>query len=300
MKKWIALAAAVVVVAILVTLPGCQTKSASHLLQLNLEKGKTYEYEIVQDQQQEMMEQKSEIRLNAAYLMDVVDVKEGRQTVKVTYKRFKMYMKIMDFVLDIDTDKPVAPPTGEEVRENPLGMMSAIFSGIRDKSFMMDLDKQGKVLSVTGFESIIRDMVSPLQLDENTRLQVDASLKDQFNEESIKDQFTPFFQIFPGKEIRTGDSWQTSWKTGGRMPSSYMTNYTVRDIDGDHVDLLSETKISSDKKEMRINGTQKGPLLIDSKTGLVIKADFNQEIEAVYQNMKISVKTKAAIKGKTL
>ncbi|RYF97286.1 MAG: hypothetical protein EOO02_20975 [Chitinophagaceae bacterium] len=300
MSQFILRVPAAIMVMLLVVMQACQTKTTSRLLSLNLEKGKMYEYEVVTDQQQEMMEQKSEIRATAAYQMQVLDVKAGVQTVKVTYKKFKMHMKIMEFVLDIDTDNPGKPLSSDEIQSNPLGMMGNIFEGIKDKSFTLQLDKEGSILSVTGFDKILKDMISPLQVDENSRLQISASLQDQFNEENIKDQFRPFFNIFPNNEVKPGDSWEKSWKTGGRMPSSFVTTYTVKDIDGDHVNLITNTKIMSDRKEMEIKGTQKGPLLIDSKSGLVISGSFDQETDAVYQNMEIRIKSKAGIKGKEL
>jgi hypothetical protein len=300
MIKLIRPVSALIILFALLGLQACQTKTGARLLRLDLEKGKSYEFEVVTDQQQQMMDKESEINMTARYRMDVIDATDDIQTLKVTYGRFKMYMKVMGFVLDIDTDNPPAPPTNENIQANPLGMMGNVFAGIKNRSFTLQLDREGKVISVQGFEKIMQEMIDPLDVDDNTKLQIRASLSDQFNEENIKDQFVSFFNIFPNKEVKAGDTWEKSWKTSGRMPSSFVTTYTVKDIDGEHINLLTDTKISSDKKEMEIKGTQKGPLLVDSRSGLVVNGSLDQDIDAVFQDMEIKIKSNASIKGKQL
>lgn len=49
---------------------------------------------------------------------------------------------------------------------------------------------------------------------------------------------------------------------------------------------------------MEIKGTQNGSLLVDGKTGLVINAEFDQDMETKTQGMEIVIKGKGIIKGK--
>ena len=119
-----------------------------------------------------------------------------------------------------------------------------------------------------------------------------ASLQDQFNDQTIKDQFGQVLSIFPGKEIKVGDKWEKILQVDGRMPAKYITTYTVKGIEGDHVSLSAHTNIGSannesDNYQMEIKGTQNGSLLVDSKTGLVINAEFDQDMETKTQGMEI-------------
>jgi hypothetical protein len=277
----------------------CKTKTASaKLLAFNLEKGKGYDYNMVGDMDQQLMGQNNKITITADYAIDVIDDKESIKTLKVVYNKFKMYMKISGMELDIDTDKPVEPVSQEQMKANPAGIIADMFAGIKGKAFTMQVDREGKVLQVNGFEQIVKSMVDAVQADENMKMQMYASLQDQFNDQNIKDQFAQIFTIFPNKEIKVGDSWEKSWQTGGRTPANYVTKYTVKDFEGDHVNLDAKTTIISDNEEMKTKGTQDGKLLVDAKTGLVINATFDQDIETTAGGMNMKMIGKSKMTGK--
>lgn len=271
---------------------------AGKILKFNPEMGKSYDYEIAWQMDQQMMEQNHEINITSGYTLDVIDDKDGIKTLKALYKNFKMYMNIMGMEINVDTDKPAEPISDADIRANPLGMMDRIFAGIKGKEFTMKINEEGKVVEVAGFEKIINGMIDSIGVGEDAKMQMRASLQDQFNEQSIKDQFAQVFTIFPGKEIKVGDSWEKNLQTGGRMPAKYTTHYSVKEIEGDHVTLTAQTNIGSANKEMEIKGTQNGSLLVESKTGLVINAEFAQDMETKVQDMTIKINGKGTIKGK--
>jgi len=47
-----------------------------------------------------------------------------------------------------------------------------------------------------------------------------------------------------------------------------------------------------------LDGNQTGKLLVDSKTGLVVNADFEQDIKASVGGQSMTIKGKGRIKGK--
>ncbi|MFI5134138.1 MAG: DUF6263 family protein, partial [Chitinophagales bacterium] len=119
-----------------------------------------------------------------------------------------------------------------------------------------------------------------------------------FNSDDIKDQFAQVFYIFPQKEVRVGDSWEKSYETKSRVPAKYNTTYTVKDIDGDMVTLSAKTNIQASDENMKTQGTQNGTLLVDSKSGLVVNAEFEMEIDVSSNGMPFTMKGKGKIKGK--
>ena len=298
MKKLTYTRVVITVLVTIISIQSCKSPSAGKVLKFNLEKGKAYDYDLIWDMDQQMMGQDSKINISGGYTIDVTDDKNNVKTLKAVYKDFKMYMKMMGMELDIDTDKPVEPLSGEDIKANPLGMMSRIFTGIKGKEFIMKVDEEGKVLEVSGFEQIVNGMVDSLEAGEDIKMQIRASLKDQFNAQNIKDQFAQVFTIFPNKEVKVGDTWEKSWQLGGRMPAKYVTKYTVKEIEGDHVSLAAQTSIGSDNDDMKIKGTQTGNLLVDSKTGLVINAEFAQDMQTTTRGMDIKTIGKGKIKGK--
>ncbi len=298
MKRTIFLFSAFTLLLAITGIYSCKN-SNSTFLKFNLEKGKTYDYEIVWDLDQQMMGQDTKISLLGGYSMNVTDEKNNVKTLTGIYKNFKLYMQMMGMEINIDTDKPLEPMDEETMKTNPLGIMNKVFAGIKGKQFTMKVDEEGKVLDVDGFEQIIQAMVDSVGMNEDTKQQMNISLKDQFNEQTIKDQFAQVFTIFPNKQVKIGDSWETSFKTGGRMPAVHTTKYTVKQIEGNHVTLTATTNIGSEGTEMEIKGTQNGTLLVDSKTGLVVNAEYDQDIQTKVQEMEIVIKGKGKIKGKT-
>ena len=141
-------------------------------------------------------------------------------------------------------------------------------------------------------------MVDSMGLDENMKAQLTASLKDQFSEQTMKDQFAQVFTIFPNKEIKVGDSWEKEYSTSGRMAAKYTTTYTAKEIEGDHVTLTAKTKITSSANGQEMDGTQTGNIIVDSKTGMMVNAEFDQNIEVKTQGQKVEVIGKGRIKGK--
>jgi len=299
MKKFTSILTLIIAIVALISVQSCKGPSSSgRVLKFNLEKGKTYDYEIIWNMDQQMMGQDSKIDITGGYSFDVTDDNNHVKTLKAEYKAFKMYMKMMGVEIDIDTEKPAAPLSEEEIKANPLGMISRMFAGIKGKEFIMKVDEEGKVLEVSGFEKIVNEMVDSVNVSDDVKMQMRASLQDQFNEQSIKDQFAPVFTIFPNKEVKIGDSWEKSWQTGGRTPAKYNTKYTVKSIEGDQVSLSAQTSISSNNDEMKTKGIQKGNLLVDSKTGLVINTEFEQDIDTEGRGMKVKTIGKGKIKGR--
>jgi hypothetical protein len=270
------------------------------VLKFNLEKGKGYEYEIVWDMDQKVMGQDSKISIAALYTMQVIDESNKVKTITGTYKNFKMNMKMMGMEIDVDTDKPSPPMNEEELKANPMGMMNRIFSGIVDKSFTMKVDEEGKVLEVSGFNELLQSMADSMGVSDDMKQKMMASLKDQFNEQSVKDQFAQIFTIFPNKEIKVGDSWEKSFNMGGKMPAKYTTTYTVKSMEGDHVTLDTKGRITSEGGDMEVKGDQLGTVIVDSKTGLMVNGTYTQDIDVKTQGMNLTIEGKGKIKGRPL
>ena len=299
MKKLSFLLATGLMIMTIAGLQSCKTSSkasVSKMFKFNLEQGKGYDYEMIFDLDTKASGQTIAMTIAGQYSMNITATEGSVKSITTAYKSLRMNMKAMGMNIDIDSDKPVED--NGDVTKDPLGMMNKVISGIVGKKFIIKVDEEGKVLEVTGFDKILTDMVESMGVDENVRQQVTASLKDQFNDQSIKDQFAQVFTIFPNKEIKVGDSWEKSYSTGGKMGATFTTTYTAKEIEGDHVTLAAKTKISSDKDGGEITGTQTGNIIVDSKTGLMINAEFDQQMEVKTQGQTVEVTGKGKIKGK--
>ena len=301
MKKISFLLATGLMIMTVTGIQSCKTSSKASALKMfkfNLEQGKGYDYEMIFDLDTKAGEQTIAMTIAGQYSMNITATEGSVKSITTAYKSLRMNIKTMGMNIDIDSEKPIQDNGDADITKNPIGMMNKVVAGIVRKKFIIKVDEEGKVLEVTGFDKILTDMVDSMGVDENVRQQVTLSLKDQFNDQSIKDQFAQVFTIFPNKEIKVGDSWEKSYTTGGKMGANFTTTYTAKDIEGDHVTLTAKTKISSNKDGGDITGTQTGNIIVDSKTGLMINAEFDQQMEVKTQGQTVEVTGKGKIKGK--
>lgn len=300
MKKLSFFLATVFIILAVAGVQSCKSSSkasATKMFKFNLEKGKGYDYELVWDLDTKVAGQTSAVSVTGLYSMNITDVVDNIRTITTAYKSMRMNMSVAGLELDIDSDKPEQKEADGQIGQ-VVGLMNKVVKGIIGKPFVMKVDDEGKVLEIKGFEKIFMDMVDSMGLDENMKAQLTASLKDQFSEQTLKDQFAQVFNIFPNKEVKIGDSWQKEYSTSGRMAAKYTTTYTVKEIEGEHVTLTAKTKITSSANGQEMDGTQSGNIIVDSKTGMMVNAEFDQNIEVKTQGQKVEVVGKGRIKGK--
>ncbi|MBL7739961.1 MAG: hypothetical protein JNK14_12150 [Chitinophagaceae bacterium] len=303
MKKIFALSTLITLAVVITGIQSCKFSHASpaKLMKFNLEKGKGYDYEMVWDMDQKVMGNDTKISIGGMFSVLVTDDNGTEKTMTSTYKRFVMNMKMMGMEIDVDTDKPAPALTPEEMEENPMSMMNRMFSGIAGKSFVMKVDQEGKVTEVSGFREIIQSMVDSVGIGEEMKQMMTASLNDQFNDQSLKDQFAQVFTIFPNKEVKVGDSWEKSYSTGGKMAAKFNTHYTVKEMEGDIITLDSKTRIEPTEDNgsgANISGDQTGIIKVDTRTGLMIAGDFDQKMDIKASGVSIQMNGKGKIKGK--
>lgn len=303
MKKYLLLSVIIITGIGLTSLLSCQSASkasGTKLLKFNPKQGDGYDYTMVWDLEQKIMENDVKISMDALYSMDVTGDDGTVKTLTTKYKSFKLSMKMTGFEMDIDTDKPLPPLTPEEVQADPSLIVKRAFTGIAGKSFTMKIDAEGKILEVTGFDEILKSMVDSFGVNENMKAMMTASLKDQFSDQNAKDMFAQVITIFPNKDVKVGDEWDKSFSIGGKIAAKYTTHFTVKQIDGDLVTLATKTKIepTEGSESSEINGDQTGTMLVDSKTGLVVNAEFDQNIKSSTSGVSVDMKGKGRIKGK--
>lgn len=282
----------------------CQSSkaSASKLLRFNLEKGRGYDYEMIWDMNQEVMGQDLKINVSAGYSIDILDDDGNTKTMSAVYNAFKMNMQVMGMEINVDTNQPAPQLDTSDMKGNPAAMsamMNKLFSGIKGKKFTMKVNKEGEVIEVLGFDKIAEAMADSMGLPEEGREKMKEMAAQRFNGDDIKKNFSQLFYIFPNKEVKIGDSWEKDFQIGsGEMPAKYNTTYTVKDIEGDIITLNAKTDIESGSEAIKIKGEQTGKLLVDSKSGLVLNADFDMDLKTSVAGKTMDLKGKGKIKGK--
>lgn len=240
----------------------------SALLKFNLPQGKVFGYQMNFDMAGKEGEQKMNNAMKWNYNMRVLDEKDGIKNIQTTYKQIEMTMNMGQMKMEFSSEKEVAA-------NDFMQMPSRMFKAIKGKSFTMQVNEKGEILSVTGFDKIGEAMVTEMNLPETSKPMMRKNFQEQFNDDAVKQMFGQFFDVFPNKIVKSGDRWE---KKSSVMAAEIemTTTYTVKNIKDNKVYLSSVAKIqSTDSKSM---GTQTGSLVVDAITGLVLDATFNQKM----------------------
>jgi len=160
---------------------------------------------------------------------------------------------------------------------------SKMFSIIKGKSFTMQVNEKGEVVSVAGFDKIGEAVVNEMNLPEEMKSMMRQRFQKQFNDEAVKQMFSQSFDVFPNKYVKAGDNWKKNTNLSA-LKQDVATVYTVKSIKGSRVFLNGESRLrSSDGKN---SGTQTSKLIIDVRTGLMIDGVFDQKSSDGQMNSK--------------
>jgi hypothetical protein len=279
----------------------CQSSknsTASKMLKFNLESGKGYDYETTFNIDQEIMGQKISMDMTTYYSMVVEGEEAGVKTIGSTIDRFKMNTSMAGINLDIDTDKPYHTSDSDTSAINKtLEMMNKVFSAIKGRQYRMKVNQEGKILEVTGFETMFQDMMDSLDLPEKEMASVREQFEKQFNADEIRQSLERYWFIFPNKEVKVGDTWEKNSEMKGSMPGKYSSTYKVKEIEGDMVTLEEKTKMEMEQDKMKMDGDITGTLVVDSRLGLIVSGSQDMKLKASTQGMSFDIIGKTKIKG---
>lgn len=255
-------------------------------LKFNLKKGDVTAYRATIDQttSQTMggMEQTVQLNQIFEYTMDVKDIdSNGNFSTQITYTRVAINMLAggRDMAFDSDIDD-------QSASANPLFMS---FGALIGKSINVTFTSKGKITEIDGVDAMIDAMINELAGDNETiKAQIEQSLTQSFNDEQMKQMFGGSFIEYPGKLVKVGTKWADNQTISSQFTLNVISNYVVKGIDADFVDLEVTSTIATtpgNKSEMQgmevsfnLFGTQSGTIKIDKKSGKVVESTVNQNI----------------------
>ena len=304
MKKFAAPLSISLLLLSLASFYGCQsakTATSSQVLKFNFEKGKSYDYEMIVNMDQEIMGQQMKMDMNSYYSMDVTDDNGNEKTISTTFERIKMNMNMGPVTLDVDSENPIPTDTasGSEMQK-ALSKMNRLFSSLKGQKFTMKVNAEGKVTEVTGMKELQQRIMSQFgdEITEAQKMQMKDQFNKQFSDDQIKSQFERVLYIFPNKEVKVGDSWTKSSSGGVSMPGKYNSKYTVTEIEGNMVTLKEESTIESSEENTKLTGDITGTIVVDSRSGLVVNSTQNMDMKVESNGMSIGIKGITKVKGK--
>jgi len=90
------------------------------------------------------------------------------------------------------------------------------------------------------------------------------------------------FAIYPKGKIKVGETWEEDIKPVETSDMQFHAKYTLLKVTGKQATIGVDGIISANKlndAELKMEGTMKGEMIVDVKTGWLIESNMDQEIE---------------------
>lgn len=273
-----------------------KTVSGEEPFQFNLQKGRTYSYRMQWEYDTKMNENESKTDMTAEYLLNVTEEEDSIETIEIAYKRVQLKVSTMGADVMVDTDIPFidSVPDFMDITK----MMTKMIAALKDKSFSIKINREGKIVKVDGFDVITKEMMKAAQVPDGPGGPLMTIAKPPINEENMKEQLERVLFIFPVRKIKTGDTWvkESQLKDNGTV--KIKTNYAVKNLEDNLVTLEMKTTIEGPASGTTSKGTVTGMVVADSRTGLVVNAELEEIAETVSGNITVIRKGKGKIVGK--
>ena len=272
-----------------------------YTLEYNFEKGKTYKQHVVSEMNMTMnamgqditMTMRSEMVIN----YDVIAQNKDVYDIRMTYQNIKM---------DMSAPTPFSIDSNSPENSSDKGMGNAI-KALMGVSLDVQLNKQGKVLSIQGIDKLVE------KIDSTNNVQFKQMFTQLFSEKMIQQTIEQSSSYFPDKPVAIGDSWNNAIdiSVNGIDIVNKMT-LTLKQVK-DKVATVELTGVLSTPEggsvmniqgmdaKVSMNGEQTGTIQLNMKTGWLVLTEINQksaqDIEVMGQTMHQDVEVKATVTG---
>ena len=270
---------------LIIFVPGIS--SAKSDMKLRLNKGSRHIYVISQENQAIENNKAVEVEQKIALTIDhqVTDrLPNGNYSIELAFKRFSIFMKHSQKNLRYDSD------TVDVM--NPLYKTLNFLTDIR---LNYEVSPEGVVSNLKGFEPLKKEIEKNAQL---------GNLLRNFGNELF---FTELYNYIPQKEVEVGEKWKAMAVLPDLNDLKCEIQYTLKEVTPQNLKLTQESsfKMSTDLpkspdgtvSKVSENGTQKGSLVIDSKTNMRLSSLLTQSVNVLMTTDKTKQNTE---KTKTL
>lgn len=244
-------------------------------LKYNLNEGDVYSYVIDTDQDIVFEANGQTMALDQLMTFDmtqkVYNVTGDSIKLDGQIKRIQSTQGIFGMEVKYDSDDP-------STTQNPMvAKMGEEFAKVLNKSYFITMDKKGNMGSmdlrgITDNDDIANNLNSGSQ-----------------------------YAIYPEGKVSVGESWDKEIVPSEESDMMFTLTYTLLKVTGKEATLGLNGKISANKfneADLKMDGTMTGEMIVDVKTGWLIKSTMDQEIEMeVEQN---GMKFPATISGTTI
>lgn len=256
-------------------------QAKKYSLKLNLQQGVTYHQ--VSNVQTDMTQSFNGKDINI--LMQV----EGNTSFKVLAKQadnYSLEAKMVNLKLTMKLGGREMVFSSENTNANDA--FSKIFKEIVNKPFKVTMNNYGKISKINGLSKMWDDIINKFShMNEQQKQQIIQQINQTYGEKAFKGNFEMATAIFPQHSVKIGDSWKIDNDLQTGISAKMSTEYKLSEINANTATFTGESAIKTSPKDNQLktnirynlSGNSVSKIVIDRKTGWIIKATHNQYIK---------------------
>lgn len=300
MKKLIQL-----VIALLLITP---SQSQTVHLALNLQKGERYDH--IQNSKVSVNETVSGHEIDVVMIVYaktsyvIKDVTDQFYNMEVSYKNMNLEMQLPQGTMQYSSSK-----------KDTSDLVSTLLSSLTNKPFYIQMTKTGKVQQITGFNSILDNMVNKMNVLDIQKQAFKDQMTKAFGTKSMKGSIETVTSIFPDKPVAKNDHWVVNTQLESAMSANLQETFEYKGSTDSTSLIHGEGKIQTADKDAYIEtngmplkydltGTLTADFIVNKKSGWIMEARINQEAKGTAQikdnpKMPGGMSIPMSIKGET-
>ena len=250
-----------------------------------LEKGKTYPFTTYQRDLQTLSDGKqsmtgtNESTDEMSFTVDNIDAK-GNYDISMVLVGKRMSTSSQGKTQSIDTKG--AAPTDQNQK-----FMWAVQKAQTGNKLNIKMDKNGKILSIKGFDAIYKKVnttITPIVKDAAQIKAFMENFKTGYSEKILKEEFGKNINVLPTKGAKIGESWNETVNVTPDGSVKLSTTYTLKSVENGIAEISVKGGIPRKSQSnsqngvshtISLDGTQNGTIRVDANSGWILGSKLN-------------------------
>lgn len=274
--------------------PGGSPSVIARAFRLNPAVNATYRYAITNLSEFTMEMNGNEMKtINNAEAIIAYTVKKdstGNYLFSIRYGKIKIHTQKGDTETNADADNAA-------LSANPVEKMLGM---LKDADITAKVDVNGDIKDIRGYKELGDRLTSGFAAGDTYARDAARSQWEKLTGGDIfKGGIDKLFTVLPDSTVRPGDHWYSSSKQGGELPVNIRSVFTLKSITDDAAVITSSGEITgadgsaamTGDENIRgdLKGKQKGRIMLDMKTGMVISNETSAKIDGTIEAMGVQV-----------
>ena len=233
------------------------------------------------------------------YQFSPSDSKETKQ-LKITYEKLSIGITMNDEQQKYSSENPTTSFIS----------LDNILAAIKGQQLTLKLTEQGKLVSLSGTDSIRMKLIKLLQeLPPPQRAKAEEFVSMFAGDAFVNNNLMPLFKIFPEDNIEEGYTWKQKNTMANVLSTSIENTFKLVSLTSKSAVIKSEGELRSNPDEKidvlgnlvnaTLNGSQSGEIKLNSRTGLVSSSVSTTKIKGGIifrgQDVPLTIKVKKTI-----